>query len=829
MFLLRFSFFVSLCLLSFHLLPAQSWIRVNQLGYLPESQKVAVLVSKDEMNINSFTLHDALTEEEVWRSGSIRSFGAYAAFQSGSRLNFSGFKRPGAYYVQVEQTRSPIFRIGHDVYDGTADVLLQYMRQQRCGYNPFLKDSCHAHDGFRVYHPSGDSARVDVTGGWHDATDYLQYTATSANAVYQMLFAYQQNPDAFGDDHDAAGLPGSNGIPDVLDEAHWGLEWLLKMNPAPEEMYNQIADDRDHAGYRLPNHDEVSYGKGKERPVYFITGKPQGLKYQNRATGVASSAGKFASAFAIAAEIFGEDDPVLAKRLEKKAIEAFEFGEANPGVSQTAPGNAPYFYEEDNWVDDMELAAAQLFHLNGQQEWLEKGRSYGLREETTPWMGADTARHYQWYPFWNVGHLQLGKTDQEEVSNTFQALMKSGLQKIYQRGQDNPFLMGVPFIWCSNNLVTAAASQAHLYELISGDTQFAEMEAALRDWLFGCNPWGVSMVVGLPENGKYPTKPHSSLTYLEGYALAGGLVDGPVYGSIFNNLKGLQLLDEDPYADFQSELVVYHDDFGDYSTNEPTMDGTASLVYFLSALEKEGQQTRPDGKLNYSFGAINRSDSTKKNIKLMFSAHEFADGYATIREALNKQQIKASFFFTGDFYRNPQFKEMIQTLKEDGHYLGAHSDKHLLYASWEKRDATLVSYAEFKEDLMANYQEMEKFGIKKTETVFYLPPYEWYNDTIAAWSKALGIQLINFTPGTSSNQDWTYPELGQNYISSDQLMKNILEKAVTKPSGLNGYHLLIHFGTDPRREDKLYVQLEKMIAKLKAQGYQFSRIDQTNY
>ena len=73
------------------------------------------------------------------------------------------------------------------------------MRQQRCGYNPFLHDSCHTRDGYIIYHPAADSTHIDVTGGWHDATDYLQYTATSANAVYQMLLAYQLNPSAFGD------------------------------------------------------------------------------------------------------------------------------------------------------------------------------------------------------------------------------------------------------------------------------------------------------------------------------------------------------------------------------------------------------------------------------------------------------------------------------------------------------------------------------------------------------------------------------------------------------------------------------------------------------
>ncbi len=95
------------------------------------------------------------------------------------------------------------------------------------------------------------------------------------------------------------------------------------------------------------------------------------------------------------------------------------------------------------------------------------------------------------------------------------------------------------------------------------------------------------MVYGLPAHGDTPVDPHSSLSHLKQYPIDGGLVDGPVYGSIYKNLIGITLNDADEYAEFQSDLAVYHDDFGDYSTNEPTMDGTASLIYLLAAKEAE--------------------------------------------------------------------------------------------------------------------------------------------------------------------------------------------------------------------------------------------------
>jgi len=68
------------------------------------------------------------------------------------------------------------------------------------------------------------------------------------------------------------------------------------------------------------------------------------------------------------------------------------------------------------------------------------------------------------------------------------------------------------------------------------------------------------------------------------------MVDGPVYTSIYKNLIGITLYNDDEYSQFQSNLAVYHDDFGDYSSNEPTMDGTASLVYLLASQEEQADK-----------------------------------------------------------------------------------------------------------------------------------------------------------------------------------------------------------------------------------------------
>ncbi|MBK8140656.1 MAG: polysaccharide deacetylase family protein [Chitinophagaceae bacterium] len=231
------------------------------------------------------------------------------------------------------------------------------------------------------------------------------------------------------------------------------------------------------------------------------------------------------------------------------------------------------------------------------------------------------------------------------------------------------------------------------------------------------------------------------------------------------------------------------------------------------------------GGFQYSHGAIIRGDSTKKKIALVFTGHEFADGGDFIVRTLQQEKIKASFFFTGDFFRNPVFTKIIVDLKNNRHYIAPHSDKHLLYCDWGKRDSLLVTKAQFTKDLQRNYSMMSRFGIREENAPFFLPPYEWYNDSIAVWTKKMGFQLINFTPGTLSHADYTTPA-DKNYRSSDGIYQSIIKYEQTRPGGLNGFILLSHIGTDPKRTDKFYKRLPQLIKHLQAKGYQFQRVDE---
>lgn len=562
-----------------------SAIRVNRVGYLTDDIKTAVIMLDSADTADTPVEIINLTTGRSY-TPTVTPTAAWEPMAACLRVDFTGVTEPGRYVVSRGKLSSPQFGIGDNVYAGLNELPLAYMRQQRCGHNASLGTDCHPNDALVVLGGELDGKHFDVTGGWHDASDYLQYLTTSANAVFQLLFAYQQSPAAWGDRFDAAGNATPNGVPDILDEARWGLEWMMKMNPADSLYFNQIADDRDHRFYGLPADDTADYGwgPGKARPVYLCSAQPQGLmKNKNRSTGLASSVGKFSSSFSLGSEVFRNIDPQFAAELETRAAKAYNHAKANPGACQTAPCVSPYFYEEDNWVDDMELAAIKRYHATGDPAYRLDAIAYGRMEPVTPWMGADSARHYQWYPFINLGHAMLAADAEGKVAREFTRNMRSGLQRVADRADGNAFMSGVPFVWCSNSLTVALVTQAMLYRRLTGDNSYRPLETAARDWLMGLNPWGQAMIVGLTDEGS-PVDPHSALSHKYGIPTTGGLVDGPVYATIFNSLRGVHLEREDPFAPYQNSTVVYHDDNADYSTNEPTMDGTASTTFMLGLL-----------------------------------------------------------------------------------------------------------------------------------------------------------------------------------------------------------------------------------------------------
>jgi peptidoglycan/xylan/chitin deacetylase (PgdA/CDA1 family) len=213
-------------------------------------------------------------------------------------------------------------------------------------------------------------------------------------------------------------------------------------------------------------------------------------------------------------------------------------------------------------------------------------------------------------------------------------------------------------------------------------------------------------------------------------------------------------------------------------------------------------------------------------VSLVFTADSFAEGLPVIMPVLKQKKVPAAFFFTGNTYRNQVYQQYIRQLSLMRQVMvGLHSDQHMLYCDWTKRDSLLVTKDSLWKDLDNNLDARRSAGVTKAAPRFFIPPYEWWNDTIARWIGEKELTPFCFTPGTGSNADYTYPEMGRSYRDSKTILAGIRRFAENRPAGLNGVILLLHAGTDPRRKDKLYEHLGDLIDYLRTKGYTITSLD----
>ena len=516
---------------------AGAWIRVNQVGYLPDDPKIAVLSSGEPLD-GEFTVGDL--------NASIGpDQGAWGPFAHNYRLDFSAIREPGRYRIQFGETKSPEFAIGADAYAKVPPALLEFMRLQRCGDNPVTNTKCHQQDAIDV--DTGE--KIDLVGGWHDAGDRLKHMITTSYCVAALQLI----------DDDGA-----------RDEARYGAPLIRKLHPKPDVIYVQIGDDRDHRPPQTLWDDDQSdygWGPGGPRSAWPATGKPQGPKYKNASTGKASLAGRCSAAMTLSGDLDA------ARSLYKLALD-------NPGVAMSVPVAAPHYYGESTYHDDLEWAAVELYRATRDPRYRTEAIAHADKAGDNVWMGRDAHGHYEFFPYVNLAHWRLYELVDAPVQKRLAEYYRKGLERIRDRALKNPYRIGTPLVWCSTNDVIAFATQARLYERMTGDDQFRSLGAEARDWIFGRNPWGVSFVIGVPDGGRASSRPHHMFYKLADHLPVGGLVDGPVTKQINDGLK-FSPFEADPLARFQSDVAVYHDEFADFSTNEPIIDGTVSLLLLL--------------------------------------------------------------------------------------------------------------------------------------------------------------------------------------------------------------------------------------------------------
>ena len=154
-------------------------------------------------------------------------------------------------------------------------------------------------------------------------------------------------------------------------------------------------------------------------------------------------------------------------------------------------------------------------------------------------------------------------------------------------------------------------------------------------------------------------------------------------------------------------------------------------------------------------GGIVRGPRHEKLIALEFTGHEFAEGASHHPRRTGAAPRPRVVLPDRRLPPARGVRAVVRRLVAEGHYLGPHSDKHLLYCAWESRAKTLVTRDELRRDLDDNIREIARFGVARRQVRYWVPAYEWYNADIVAWSAELGLTLVNFTSGTRSNADYT--------------------------------------------------------------------------
>jgi len=346
-------------------------IVVDQFGYTSEMAKVAV-ISDPQTGFNSAEAYTpgASLEVRQWGTNAVVFSGARTAWnggathaQSGDKVwwfDFSNVKAWGEYYLYdpANDARSDRFRIAHDVY---GDVLKQAVRvffYQRRGFakQPPYTDAKWA-DGAShlgtlqdsqcrlISAPANAALQKDLRGGWFDAGDYNKYTNFTFSPLTDLLFAYEDNPLIWGDD---ANIPESgNGLPDLLDEVKWELDWLLRMQNANGSVLSKVAVNN-FQGVSPPSTDTTQIFYGAEST---------------------SATFSTAATFAHAARIYGSaGQTAYATTLRNAAIAAWTWGVANPSVTFTNAGFASANPEVDSYTRSMYqlCAAIYLYALTGE-------------------------------------------------------------------------------------------------------------------------------------------------------------------------------------------------------------------------------------------------------------------------------------------------------------------------------------------------------------------------------------------------------------------------------------------------------------------------------
>ena len=555
------------------------YLRYNFLGFTPNRQKRLVVMSERNLGNREWTITKEETQEVVMRGrfgNSVSGISGHMPLPFNYVVDFSALRYEGTYRFETEGAHPAVFPIGDDVYSWLISSPLLWMRTARCGYDGHrTHGSCHLGDTSAVlfhrrgadngsWHNAGSGKRMNAVGGWHDAGDYVKFSLTIGYATYFLLRAYELYPALF----DTMFNHSKTEFNDILDEARWGLAWLMRtMTPADtNEFIVQVANYQDHnVGYRLPHNDRLD----GQRPILSALSPTQ--------------MGYTAASLALGANIFrnivGREE--IAAEYEARARLIFRRAISNDAVAPAGyDDKLNTWYGDQTINDNLALAAAELYRLTGEDFYREQSVRF-----------QDIARNAGWRAWESVNmpaNLRIMEWHPVAVND-----LHADLDAFLAHGRRPGNIWGLPtqYVWAGLYTYIAIGANAMEFQMLTSDRRYEELGRNMFDYFMGKNNWGINFVATEDPRlkGRTITQPNSQIFGLQAnFFPEGAISEGPGDRPSWERFSIFFPLD--PTAErtykFNTADGVFFDNRKDFMSMETTIHGVAAGIFKMTAAAK---------------------------------------------------------------------------------------------------------------------------------------------------------------------------------------------------------------------------------------------------
>lgn len=543
---------------------ASTQIKVDQVGYLPGSAKVAIVTAA----ATHFEVKRALDDVTVFKGELGPAIADADTGDSVQIADFSKLREPGTYYLDVPGVgRSWTFSIRRDAFSHTYYLTMRAFYGQRCGtavdlgpeFPGYSHPACHLKGEFHA--SSGKQAERDNVGGWHDAGDYGRYMVNSGITVGTLLWTWE----IFGPKLKGIRLnipESGNGTPDILNETRWNLEWMLKMQDDDGGAWHKQTSEH-FPGFVMPEDDHLPsmvIGTGKE-------------PYKSTC-----ATADLAAVAAIAARVYRSYDAKFSARSLEAARKAWLWTLKYPNVTfKNPPAITTGEYGDDYCGDERLWAAAELWRTTGDTEYNEYFvKQYPDFRGSLGTMAPEGWKDVAVMGLWTYVFGARKGSDPELLADIRKRTALAA-QAITERTRKNPYRVSLrtkDYVWGSNGVAANYGMELLVANTLAPDPNFVATAMDNLHYLLGRNTFSLSWVTQVGGNPYRHPHHRPSGADKNPQPWPGLLSGGPNAGRQDDVLKKL--------PEGLPPAKVYADDQSSYASNEVAINWQAALVFVLA-------------------------------------------------------------------------------------------------------------------------------------------------------------------------------------------------------------------------------------------------------